>query len=77
MLTNTLFRIILVFLLFTFHCSSNISSTGVLLKKKKKVGHYLGLGDFFTFFPKKCTVIILYVNSYQELKLLKAFVQLP
>lgn len=75
MLTNTLFRIILVFLLFTFHCSSNISSTGVLLKKKKKkVGHYLGLGDFFTFFPKKCTVIILYVNSYQELKLLKAFV---
>lgn len=29
---------------------------------------------FFTFFSKKCTVIILYVNSHQELKLLKAFV---
>lgn len=42
--------------------------------KKKKTGYYLALEDFFLQFSKKCTVIILYVNSYQELKLLKAFV---
>lgn len=38
-----------------------------------KIGYYVALEDFLHF-SKKCTVIILYVNSHQELKLLKAFV---
>lgn len=38
-----------------------------------KIGYYVALEDFLHF-SKKCTVIILYVNSHQELELLKAFV---
>lgn len=44
----------------------------VLLYFLKRIGYYLV--DFLLFFSKNYTVIILYVNSYQELKLLKAFV---
>lgn len=39
-----------IFSSFTFHYPSNISCIWVLFSSfKKKIGYYLGLGDFFTF----------------------------
>lgn len=59
----------------TFHCSGNNSLVHACFAPTSflKIGYYVGLEDFLHF-SKKCTVIILYVNSHQELKLLKAFV---
>lgn len=59
----------------TFHCSGNNSPVHACFAPTSflKIGYYVGLEDFLHF-SKKCTVIILYVNSHQELKLLKAFV---
>lgn len=79
--SSILFRIIYLFHIcffpfyLTFHCSSNNSLVQVCFAPTSflKIGYYVGLEDFLHF-SKKCTVIILYVNSHQELKLLKAFV---
>lgn len=80
--SSILFRIIyLLYICFffpfylTFHCSGNNSLVHACFAPTSflKIGYYVGLEDFLHF-SKKCTVIILYVNSHQELELLKAFV---